>query len=193
MFTAFRCYSGECITEDGLPVALLLSNQPLGTGHSRSLGDHVWKMFDVAICYFFLILIPLDLYGSFWSRFGWLFVLLYVAGYMLVTMGPLVALGGRSDEQGSKVAHVSFRKRLWHLCFYMFLWNVCLCHKYMIRMNCSRLLTHVAPASSFQTLYFILPQGQFWWCVAWFPSPFPRKFWGIFNVILAVYAPWDAP
>jgi len=46
MFTAFRCYSGECITEDGLPVALLLSNQ-----------------------------------------FGWFFVLLYVAGYMLVTMG----------------------------------------------------------------------------------------------------------
>lgn len=25
MFTAFRCYSGECITEEGFPVALLLS------------------------------------------------------------------------------------------------------------------------------------------------------------------------
>lgn len=46
MFTAFRCYSGECISEDGLPVALLLADE-----------------------------------------FGLVFVLLYVAGYMLVTMG----------------------------------------------------------------------------------------------------------
>lgn len=55
-------------------------------------------------------------------------------------------------------------------------------------------MTHddVAPDSSFQSLYFILPQGQFWWCVAWFPSPFKNSR-GIFNVILAVYAPWDAP
>ncbi|CAK9046276.1 Sodium channel protein type 8 subunit alpha (Sodium channel protein type VIII subunit alpha) (Voltage-gated sodium channel subunit alpha Nav1.6) [Durusdinium trenchii] len=48
MFTAFRCYSGECITEEGFPVALLLSEN---------------------------------------DQFGMIFVLLYVAGYMLVTMG----------------------------------------------------------------------------------------------------------
>lgn len=30
MFTAFRCYSGECISETGMPVALLLYQKSPG-------------------------------------------------------------------------------------------------------------------------------------------------------------------
>lgn len=89
MFTAFRCYSGECITEDGLPVALLLSNQPLV--FIGCVGIHlvslifgcslivVWA--EIKTSFALLLLL-------FWSqRHGLLFVFLYVAGYMLVTMG----------------------------------------------------------------------------------------------------------
>lgn len=180
MFTAFRCYSGECITEDGLPVALLLSNQPLGQHRSLQvirrpcLKDvwcwHQWKYMEI---YYVSSLIPLDLYGLFWSRFGWFFVLLYVAGYMLVTMGPLVALGA------ARLPMWVSRKRLWRLCF--FIRNGCLCHKHMIRMKCSPLLwlmmTWLRIHHSKLCHFIRPPPGQFWWCVAWFPSPFhPEEF-----------------
>lgn len=62
-------------------------------------------------------------------------------------------------------------------------------------MNCSPLLWLMVMwlrIHHSKVWHFILPQCQFWWCVAWFPSPFKNSR-GIFNVILAVYAPWDAP
>eukprot|EP00438_Fugacium_kawagutii_P013391 Skav216497 [mRNA] locus=scaffold1123:553223:559152:- [translate_table: standard] len=83
MFTAFRCYSGECITEDGLPVALLLSNQSLVVIRwlecSESLSEQTLVWAGIQRCFALLLLLPL--------RHGLLFVFLYVAGYMLVTMG----------------------------------------------------------------------------------------------------------
>ena len=54
MFTAFRCYSGECISEDGLPVALLLADEPLVIPRPRChdikslwCSWHPWGILDI--------------------------------------------------------------------------------------------------------------------------------------------------
>ena len=45
--------------------------------------------------------------------------------------GSFGGIGGRSNQQGSKVAHVSFQEAA--LTSMFFIRNGCLCHKHMIR------------------------------------------------------------
>lgn len=107
------------------------------TGHSRSLGDHVWrKMFDV------------DIDGNTWKYMFffdsswpvrviliqvWVVFCASLCGWLHA--GDYGSFGGIG---GSKVAHVSFQEAA--LTSMFFIRNGCLCHKHMIRMNCSPLL-----------------------------------------------------
>ena len=133
------------------------------TGHSRSLGDHVWKMFDV------------DINGNIWKFYMFFFwFLLTCTGHFdpgsggfscfsmwLATCWWLWVLwwhwGGEVTSKAARLPMRVSRKRLCSpLLWLMMMW---------LRIHHSKVC------------HFILPPGQFWWCVAWFPSPFhPEEF-----------------